>query len=102
MLDPHRDTYLPGNEHATLTRQIRYGHDHYAWGLYIRQLWLDDHWDHLWYTLAELLTRYADDDGYAGFYRNEHEPFPTLLLIERGKMTFSDLAKQPKPFGFSG
>jgi hypothetical protein len=70
-------------------------------GLYIRLFWLDGHWEHVCHDVAEFLAPYVDNDGYAGFYREEHESFPTVLLIEGGKPHFRKLEEQSRPFGFS-
>src|SRR5690242_4942006 len=73
-LRPAASSYLPGGETANLERQYRYTAptgEHYAWGLHVRLFWLDDTWAEVWLQVAEWLAPWAEDDGYAGFFREE-------------------------------
>jgi hypothetical protein len=87
-LRPAATSYLPGGETASLQRQYRHsanGTDHYAWGLHVRLFWLDDQWAEVWWQVAAWLAAWADEDGYAGFFREEAEATPTLLVVRGGE-----------------
>jgi hypothetical protein len=97
---PHEQTYLPGKEVAVLRRQFRYGQGetaHYAWGLHARLFWGDDQLAEVWWQLVGWLAAYADEDGYAGSFREELGEQPTLLLIRGGKPHVCGFGEQPKP-----
>ena len=70
--------------------------EHHAWGLYTRQMWLDDQWTEGWWQVVQWLAPHADNDGYAGFFREENEEQPTLLLIRGGKPYVCESGKQPQ------
>jgi hypothetical protein len=100
-LRPNERTYLPGGEVALLQRQYRYsraGVEHHAWGLYTRQFWLDDHWAAAWWRAAAWLAPHADGDGYAGFFREEGDERPTLLLIRGGEPYLCGFGEEPRAF----
>jgi hypothetical protein len=98
---PAGSNVLPGGEAARLRRQQRYrraGAPHYAWGLYARLLWPGDQWAGLWGRVALWLSAHAEDDGYAGFFREEHDERPTLLLIRGGRPYLCEPGGQPHAF----
>jgi hypothetical protein len=87
LLAPGSPSRLPGGEGASLDRRHRYPSsavEHYAWSLYARLYWLDDLWAHYWGRVAELLAPWADEDGYAGFFREEFDQTRTFLLFRDG------------------
>jgi hypothetical protein len=95
------DSYLPGGDVTVLQRQYRYdempGVKHYAWGLYARLFWLDDHWAQASWQIANWLAPYVEEDGYAGFFREETDERPTLLVIHGGEAHLRNFAGHPEP-----
>jgi hypothetical protein len=47
--------------------------------------------------IAVWLAGYAEDDGYAGFFREEFEEEPTLLRFGHGNAYLHEFGKQPLP-----
>jgi hypothetical protein len=95
---PNPNTFLPGGEAATLQRQLRSwqrGVAYYAWGLHARLGWLDDQWANLWLQVAVWLAPHADQDGYAGFFREESADAPSLLLVRGGRAYLHESGGQP-------
>jgi hypothetical protein len=94
------DSYLPGGDLAVLQRQYRYddasGVKHYAWGVYARMFVLDDAMGEVW-QIATWLAPHAEDDGYAGFFREETDERPRLLAIRGGELYSYELGEQPQP-----
>ena len=98
---PNEPSYLPGGEVAMLRRQYRYsrsGVEHHAWGLYVREFWLDDHWVAAWLRVAAWLAPYADGDGYAGFFREEQDEQPSLLFVRGGQPYVCGFGQKPQAF----
>jgi hypothetical protein len=98
---PAGGNLLPGGEAARLRRQLRYsraGAAHYAWGLYARLLWPDGQWAEIWQRVAVWLSAHAAQDGYAGFFREEHDERPTLLLVRGGEPYLCEHGGQPRAF----
>lgn len=96
---PAGSNVLPGGEAARLRRQHRYsraGAAHYAWGLYARLLWPGSRWDEIWGPVAVWLSAYAEDDGYAGFFREQRDEWPTLLLVRGGEPYLCENGGQPR------
>lgn len=96
-LRPNTPSYLPGGESVQLERQHRGtspSGEHYAWGLYARLFWLDDQWADVWWQVAEWLAPWAEDEGYAGFYREEFEDTPAILLIRNGEVHLHRLKRE--------
>ncbi|QNP66095.1 hypothetical protein [Streptomyces genisteinicus] len=87
-LDPHVHAYpllepdpysgLPGGDVAAL----RPG-DHHGWGLFTRNLWLDDDLGMLT-GLLDLIAPHAEHDGYAGHFRATDDAGPTVLVFRDG------------------
>lgn len=78
--NPDTDRPLPGGEFARLERQSRGGHD--AWGLFVRVLrpdLLDDV-----VSLLELLAPHVDEPDYAGYFRAEADPWPSVFRFHEG------------------
>jgi hypothetical protein len=64
---------LPGGDIASLRRQAVPGaaeSDVYAWGLFSRNLWLDDAMGSMT-AIMELLAPHAAESGYGGYFREE-------------------------------
>lgn len=100
VLLPAESSPLAGGEVATLQRQYRFtqnGAEHFSWGVHARLYWLDDHWAEVWWQVATWLAPYADD-GYAGFFREENDEQPTLLLMRSGEPYFCKVGGEPQPF----
>lgn len=88
VLEPNPDSYLPGGEQAVLRKQYRYhraGVEHHAWGLHVRLHWVDDAWGELWWFVASWLAPFVEDNGYAGFYREDRDERPTALIVLDGE-----------------
>jgi len=99
-LRPQEETgWLPGADVAELRRQYRttrLGVDNYAWALHARCCWYDDERDHVWWDMAAWLAPYAAEEGYAGFYREESEDVPTVLLVRGGRAHEWRPGQEPK------
>ncbi|WP_199444520.1 hypothetical protein [Umezawaea beigongshangensis] len=100
-LRPDPGSFLPGGDSASLRRQYRFtrgDQDWHAWGLSARVLWSDDTWAEVWWQFAQWLAPFADEDGYAGFFREETDENPTLLLVRRGEPLLGTFSEDPQPF----
>ena len=101
VLEPQAGSRLPGGESGALVRQSLYtrpdGVDHCAWGVFSRRLWLDDEWANYWWIVATWLARYADRDGFAGFFRGESVERVTLFTISDGKPCLQEPGESPTP-----
>ncbi|MEU6442673.1 hypothetical protein [Streptomyces sp. NPDC047046] len=87
MLSPDPDSRLPGGDFAALRRQSRgftaAGDERHAWGLFSRNLWLDDMMGDL-YTVMGLLSPHIAEPGYCGYFREEFDTEPTTLTFREG------------------
>jgi hypothetical protein len=84
LLRPHDGSALPGGDVVAFQRQRVYGGGRtHAWGLYTRLYWLDDTWANHWIEVATWLVSLAASDGYAGYFREETDEQPGLLLLVR-------------------
>jgi hypothetical protein len=75
------DSCLPGGEFAFLQRQSRGSLD--AWGLFTRNLWLDDDIGEL-VTVLNLLAPHVEDSGYGGYMREEGDAKPSIFTFRDG------------------
>jgi hypothetical protein len=89
-LRPDEASPLPGGEAAALCRQAA------GWGLHTRLRWADERWAEVWWQVVAWLSRYAGQDGYAGFYRAEHDEQPTVLVVRGGRPYLSEFTGQAR------
>jgi hypothetical protein len=88
LLSADQAGYLPGGAFAVLRRQSRGTHE--TWGLYSRVYWDDDTWAENWWAFGELLAKYADGDGYIGFWRDaDFDTAVTEMIARGGGLEFS-------------
>jgi hypothetical protein len=88
LLRPDPDSRLPGGDVASLQRQLR-GHPAGVWGLFARNLWLDDDLGAMT-TILDLISPYVAEDGYGGCFRETHDIKPTVFVFhQRGYHTES-------------
>ncbi|WP_042369598.1 hypothetical protein [Streptacidiphilus neutrinimicus] len=86
VLVPDPDGRLPGGDVASLQRQSRgfaAGRELHAWGLFSRNLWLDDEMGEL-VTILDLVAPHVDEPGYGGFFREEYDAEPTVFTFNNG------------------
>lgn len=91
LLSPDPDSRLPGGDFVSLRRQSRGftpGGELHAWGLFSRNLWLDDMMGDL-YTVLDLLAPHVEEPGYSGYFREEFDTEPTVFTFRDG--TFGPL-----------
>ncbi|MCG8921546.1 hypothetical protein [Lentzea sp. CC55] len=93
VLRPNPDSYLPGGEHAALREQLRGFNDEgdlHAWGLHARLFWLDDQWAEVWWQVVQWLAPHVEDNGYAGFVREEADERPAVLTFHNGEFRLDE------------
>ncbi len=86
VLTPDPESRLPGGDFASFQRQCRgfaTGHKLYAWGLFSRNYWLDDEIGEL-VTILDLLAPYVEEPGYGGYFREECDSEPTVIIFQNG------------------
>ncbi|MFF3395796.1 hypothetical protein ACFYW1_33345 [Streptomyces sp. NPDC002669] len=81
LLAPDPDSRLPGGEFASLRYQSLGSQD--AWGLFTRNLWLDDDIGELT-TVMDLLAPHVEGSGYAGYLREEYDTAVSVLTFDEG------------------
>lgn len=91
LLSPDPDSRLPGGDFVSLRRQSRgftHGGELHAWGLFSRNLWLDDMMGDLC-TVLDLLAPHVEEPGYSGYFREEFDTEPIVFTFRDG--TFGPL-----------
>ncbi|SEB65018.1 hypothetical protein [Streptomyces sp. TLI_105] len=86
LLDPDPDSRLPGGDFASLRRQSRgftAGGECHAWGLFSRNLWLDDMMGDL-VTILDLIAPHVAEVGYGGYFREEFDAEATVFTFQDG------------------
>jgi hypothetical protein len=81
LLAPDPDSRLPGGEFASLRHQSLGSQD--AWGLFTRNLWLDDDIGDLT-TIMDLLAPHVEGTGYGGYLREEYDTEVSVLTFRDG------------------
>ncbi|MFF8614950.1 hypothetical protein [Streptomyces sp. NPDC015350] len=81
LLAPDPDSRLPGGESASLRHQSLGGRN--AWGLFVRNLWMDDDIGELT-TVLDLLAPHVEDSGYGGYLREEYDTKMSVLTFRDG------------------
>ncbi|MER8186943.1 hypothetical protein [Kitasatospora sp. NPDC094015] len=97
VLTPDPESPLPGGDFASLRRRSRVspaGHERYSWGLFSRNRWPDDEMG-LIVMVLHLLAPHVEEPGYSGYYREEHDPRPTILTFQDG--SYGTLKPLPQP-----
>ncbi|MEU9085990.1 hypothetical protein [Streptomyces sp. NPDC048357] len=88
VLSPDPDSRLPGGDRASLRRQSRgfsaAGEERHAWGLFSRNLWLDDMIGDV-YTVMDLIAPHVAEPGYCGHLREEFAAEPTVFTFRDGE-----------------
>lgn len=86
LLSPDPDSVLPGGDVASLQLQhlgSTSGQDDPVWGLFSRTLWPEDAMTELT-AIMELVAPHVAEDGYGGFYREEHAMDATAFAFSTG------------------
>ncbi|MER7765474.1 hypothetical protein [Kitasatospora sp. NPDC096140] len=86
MLDPDPESRLPGGDFAALRLQGRgFTADgpQEAWGLFSRNLWLDDMMGDL-ATLLDLIAPHVREPGHGGHVREEFDTEPNAITFRDG------------------
>jgi hypothetical protein len=65
--------------------------------LFARFYWLDDIWAECWRRVAARLAKHAGTKGYAGFFREEFQLWPTMSMVSGGYAYLAPPGEQPTP-----
>jgi hypothetical protein len=101
LLRPSGQTHLPGGESVRLDRYLKF-YGHFAIGLFARLFWLDDIWAESWFDVVEFLSPHVESEGYAGFYREEFDLIPHLLIYRKGMPYLLEPNGVPQPIHEEG
>ncbi|MEU0834048.1 hypothetical protein [Streptomyces sp. NPDC005969] len=86
LLSPDPDSRLPGGDFASLQRQswgFTTSGERHVWGLFSRNLWLDDMMGDL-DPIMGLLAPHVEEPGYGGHFREEFDVEPTVFTFHAG------------------
>jgi hypothetical protein len=95
LFGPEDVSYLPGGEITRLQQETGTSWGP-TWGMFVRRFMLDDGFYELLSPISRLLASVAVD-GFAGYFREEGDLLPTILVVRGGHTYFVEPNGQTTP-----